>query len=137
MCYTYLEHQINKTVRATLTFDHRTPIYRQVAGMIREAILAGDLPEGEAIPSVRQISVEQGLNPQTVLNATRLLLDEGILEKRRGIGVFVKQGSRAALMIQELETFKGEEIPGLVSRARLLGLSSKETLGLIKDKFEE
>ena len=105
--------------------------------MIREAILAGDLPEGEAIPSVRQISVEQGLNPQTVLNATRLLLDKGILEKRRGIGVFVKQGSRAALMIQELETFKGEEIPGLVSRARLLGLSSKETLGPIKDKFEE
>lgn len=105
--------------------------------MIREAVLSGDLPEGKAIPSVRQISVEQELNPQTVLNATRLLLDEGILEKRRGIGVFVKEGARAALMRRELEIFKKEEIPVLVSRARLLGLSSKITLGLVKEKFEE
>ena len=124
-------------MRTTLIFDHKTPIYLQVARMIREAVLSGDLPEGEAIPSVRQISVEQELNPQTVLNATRLLLDEGILEKRRGIGVFVKEGARAALMRRELEIFKKEEIPGLVSRARLLGLSSKITLGLVKEKFEE
>ncbi len=67
-----------------ISFGNETPIYLQVAQMIRDAIVAGDLPEGEAIPSVRQLSVEQGLNPQTVLNATRLLLDEGILEKRRG-----------------------------------------------------
>lgn len=124
-------------MRTTLIFDHKTPIYLQVARMIREAVLSGDLPEGKAIPSVRQISVEQELNPQTVLNATRLLLDEGILEKRRGIGVFVKEGARAALMRRELEIFKKEEIPGLVSRARLLGLSSKITLGLVKEKFEE
>lgn len=124
-------------MRTTLIFDHKTPIYLQVARMIREAVLSGDLPEGKAIPSVRQISVEQELNPQTVLNATRLLLDEGILEKRRGIGVFVKEGARAALMRRELEIFKKEEIPVLVSRARLLGLSSKITLGLVKEKFEE
>ena len=124
-------------MHTTLTFDPKTPIFRQVAGMIREAILAGDLPEGEAIPSVRQISVEQELNPQTVLNATRLLLDEVILEKRRGIGVFVKEGARTALKRRELEIFKNEELPGLVNRARLLGLSSKETLGLVKDKFKE
>jgi len=105
--------------------------------MIRDAVAAGDLPEGEAIPSVRQVSAEQGLNPQTVLNATRLLIDEGILEKHRGIGIFVKEGARQALLGAELERFEADEIPALVNRARLLGLSRKATLDLIRGKFEE
>jgi len=120
----------------TINFDHRTPIYLQVARMIRDAVAAGDLPEGEAIPSVRQVSAEQGLNPQTVLNANHLLIEEGILEKRRGIGIFVREGARKALLGTELEHFKADEIPALVSRARLLGLSRKATLDLVKGKFE-
>lgn len=121
----------------TINFDHRTPIYLQVARMIRDAVVAGDLPEGEAIPSVRRVSVEQGLNPQTVLNATRLLIDEGILEKRRGIGIFVKEGARIALLGEELKRFKSADVPTLVSRARLLGLTSKATLDLVRGKFED
>lgn len=121
----------------TINFDHKTPIYHQVARMIRDAVVAGDLPEGEAIPSVRRVSVEQGLNPQTVLNATRLLIDEGVLEKRRGIGIFVKEGARTALLGEELKRFKAAEVPTLVSRARLLGLSPKATLDLVRKKFEE
>jgi len=121
----------------TLDFDHKTPIYLQVAQMIREAVLAGDLKEGEAIPSVRQISVEQGLNPQTVLNATRRLMDEGILEKRRGIGIFVRAGAHETLQRSELEVFRGEDIPGLVNRAKLLGLSMTETCALVKTGFKE
>ncbi len=121
----------------TINFDHKTPIYLQVARMIRDAVASGGLPEGEAIPSVRQVSVEQGLNPQTVLNATRLLIDEGILEKRRGIGIFVKEGARKALLSEELKRFKTADVPALVSRARLLGLTRKATLDLVKEKFEE
>ncbi len=121
----------------TIKFDHKTPIYLQVARMIRDAVVAGDLPEGEAIPSVRRVSVEQGLNPQTVLNATRLLIDEGILEKRRGIGIFVKEGARTALLGEELKRFKSADVPTLVSRARLLGLSRKATLDLVREKFED
>ncbi len=121
----------------TINFDHKTPIYLQVARIIRDAVASGDLPEGEAIPSVRQVSVEQGLNPQTVLNATRLLIDEGILEKRRGIGIFVKEGARKALLSEELKRFKTADVPALVSRARLLGLTRKATLDLVKEKFEE
>lgn len=121
----------------TIKFDHKTPIYLQVAWMIRDAVMRGDLPEGEAIPSVRQVSVEQGLNPQTVLNATKVLLDDGILEKRRGIGIFVKEGARKILLRAELERFKTDDIKALVSRARLLGLSRKATLELIKEQFEE
>ncbi|UCH62404.1 MAG: GntR family transcriptional regulator [Fidelibacterota bacterium] len=121
----------------TINFDHKTPIYHQVARIIRDAVAAGDLPEGEAIPSVRQVSAEQGLNPQTVLNATRMLIDEGILEKRRGIGIFVKKGARKTLLGQGLKRFEATDVPALVHRARLLGLSRKVTLDLVKEKFEE
>lgn len=121
----------------TINFDHKSPIYLQVARIIRDAVVAGDLPEGEAIPSVRQVSVEQGLNPQTVLNATRLLIDEGILEKRRGIGIFVKEGARKALLSEQLKRFKAADVPALVGRARLLGLTRKATLDLVRKKFED
>lgn len=121
----------------TINFDHSTPIYLQVARMIRDAVVAGDLPEGQAIPSVRQVSVEHGLNPQTVLNANHLLMDEGILEKRRGIGFFVKEGAREALMRAELARFESEDLPALVNRARLLGFSQKATLDLVREKFKE
>ena len=118
-------------------FNHKTPIYLQIAEMIRDAIVTGDLPEGEAIPSVRQVSVEQGLNPQTVLNANRMLLEEGILEKRRGIGFFVKEGARMVLLKAELERLKREDVPALINRAKLLGLSRQATLDLIKVHFKE
>ncbi|MFB0517290.1 MAG: GntR family transcriptional regulator [Candidatus Neomarinimicrobiota bacterium] len=120
-----------------LDFDHSTPIYLQVARMIRDAVVSGDLPEGEAIPSVRQVSVEHGLNPQTVLNANHLLIEEGILEKRRGIGFFVKEGARKSLLQAERERFKGDDVPALVNRAKLLGLSQQATVNLVKERFKE
>ena len=121
----------------TINFDHKTAIYLQVARIIRDAVASGDLGEGEAIPSVREVSAEQGLNPQTVLNATRLLMDEGILEKRRGIGIFVREGAREALLEAERERFRAEKVPDLVKRARVLGLSEKTTLDMVRVKFRE
>ncbi|MFC1620100.1 GntR family transcriptional regulator [Candidatus Neomarinimicrobiota bacterium] len=121
----------------SINFDHKTPIYLQVAGMIRDAVAAGDLAEGQAIPSVREVSAEHGLNPQTVLNATRVLIDEGILEKRRGIGIFVKEGAPQALLKAARAHFKTEELPAFVNRARLLGFSGKEIQDLTKQKIKE
>ncbi len=118
----------------TITFNQNTPIYLQVARMIRDAILTGDLSEGEAIPSVRRISVEHSLNPQTVLNATQTLVSQDVLEKRRGLGIFVKEGARQRLLDQELEIFITDEIPALTERARLLGVSTQEIVKLIKQK---
>lgn len=118
----------------SINFDQKTPIYLQVAGMIRDAVAAGDMPEGEAIPSVREVSAEHGLNPQTVLNATRVLIDEGILEKRRGIGIYVKEGAQQALLKVARGQFRSEEIPAFVSRAKLLGFSGKEIQDLIRQK---
>ncbi len=121
----------------TIHFDQTKPIYLQVAQMIRDSVIAGDLPEDSSIPSVRRISVDQGLNPQTVLNATHALVDEGILEKRRGVGIFVKRGARDLLRQRELNQLKQQEIPEMVTRARLLGLNAKETVQLVRENFKE
>lgn len=118
-------------------FNLNSPIYLQVAQMIKDAIVSGDLPEGEAIPSVRQISVEQELNPQTVLNATRLLMEESILEKRRGIGIFVRAGARENLLKNEREKFRSQDVPEMVARAELLGLTAVKTAEIVKEAFKE
>jgi len=120
-----------------IDFDSDTPIYLQIAEMIKEAILAGDIQEGEAIPSVRQISVEHNLNPQTVLNATQLLLNDNLIEKKRGLGMFVTDGARAQLQKNESKRFKQQEIPGIIDRAKLLDISKDQLLQMVKESFEE
>jgi len=105
--------------------------------MIREAIMAGDIEEGKSIPSVREISVEHSLNPQTVLNATQVLINEGLLEKRRGLGMFVQEGARKKLLQSELNHFKDDEVPALVNRARLLGIQKPELIEIVDDTYEE
>lgn len=120
-----------------IDFDSDTPIYLQIADMIRQAILAGDIKESEAIPSVRQISVEHNLNPQTILNATQLLLNENLIEKRRGLGMFVKEGAIEQLRRDESQRFKQEEIPALVNRAQLLNISKEQLLNIVNNTYEE
>ncbi|MCF7807708.1 MAG: GntR family transcriptional regulator [Candidatus Marinimicrobia bacterium] len=120
-----------------IKFDQKTPIYQQLADSIRQDILSGALREGEAIPSVRQISVDYGLNPQTVLNATQLLIQEGLLEKRRGLGMFVQKSARKQLNTSAGERFKNETIHSLVNEARLLAISKEELIDLIESKYEE
>lgn len=118
-----------------MEFDQKTPIYQQLAGFIRSAILAGDLPEEEAIPSVRQISVDEGLNPQTVLNATQMLVQEGLVEKRRGLGYYVAKGAREALRKNELDRFQQEEVPRFVQNAMALGLAVDQLEKLVRSAF--
>ena len=121
----------------TIEFDNDRPIYLQIADMIREAIMAGDIEEGKSIPSVREISVEHSLNPQTVLNATQVLINEGLLEKRRGLGMFVQEGARKKLLQSELNHFKDDEVPALVNRARLLGIQKPELIEIVDDTYDE
>lgn len=120
-----------------MNFDQKTPIYQQLAESIRQDILSGALQEDHAIPSVRQISVEHGLNPQTVLNATQLLIQEGLLEKRRGLGLFVKTDAHKQLNQSACDRFKNETIQALVGEARLLSISSKDLIELIQQNYGE
>ncbi len=119
-----------------LDFDNKTPIYLQITEMIRQSILSGDLAEGDAIPSVRQVSVEYGLNPQTVLNATQVLIQEGIIEKRRGLGMFVKKYALKQLRKSESENFRKERVPEFVQQGELLGLTADDLCELIKKNYK-
>jgi GntR family transcriptional regulator len=120
-----------------MNFDQKTPIYQQLAESIRQDILSGALPAETAIPSVRQISVEYGLNPQTVLNATQLLIQEGLLEKRRGLGMFVQKRARKQLNQSASERFKNETIVALVQEAQLLSISQSDLIKLIQKNYGE
>ncbi|NOZ08988.1 MAG: GntR family transcriptional regulator [FCB group bacterium] len=120
-----------------LNLNNDTPIYQQIAQMIRKAIIAGDLKEGSAIPSVRQISVEYKLNPQTILNATQILIQEGAIEKKRGLGMFVCTGAREKLITRESDIFRTEKTKDYIARGKILGYTEKQLCGLIKEKYEE
>ncbi len=120
-----------------MNFDQKTPIYQQLAESIRQDILSGALPAEQAIPSVRQISVEYELNPQTVLNATQLLIQEGLLEKRRGLGMFVHKGARKQLNQSASDRFKNETIQSVVQEAQLLQISQSDLIELIQKNYGE
>ncbi len=120
-----------------MNFDQKTPIYQQLAESIRQDILSGALPEETAIPSIRQISSEYSLNPQTVLNATQLLIQEGLLEKRRGLGLFVEKKAQKQLNKSASERFKSETIQSLVEEARLLAISKTDLIDLIQINYGE
>jgi GntR family transcriptional regulator len=104
------------------------PIYRQLRDRVVAMMLEGVLKEGEAIPSVRQVATEYRLNPLTVLKAYQQLADEGLVEKRRGLGMFVAQGASVALMKDERERFLAAEWPKIRATIQRLGLSTEDLL---------
>lgn len=103
-------------------WNESTPIYRQLRDHIKAMILDEALKEGDALPSVRQVSADFQLNPITVSKAYQELVDENLVEKRRGLGMYVNQGAREALLQNEREHFLREEWPVLRDRLRRLGL---------------
>jgi len=109
-------------------WDESQPIYRQLRDRVVAMMLEGTLKEGEALPSVRQVATEYRLNPLTVLKAYQQLSDEGLVEKRRGLGMFVSPGASSALMKDERERFLATEWPRIQATIQRLGLSAEELL---------
>jgi GntR family transcriptional regulator len=105
------------------------PIYWQLKDRTVAMILDGTLAEGEALPSVRNVASEFQLNPITVSKSYQALVDEGLVEKRRGLGMFVCEGARRKLVESERAKFLNEEWPAMLSRIEQLGLSIEELLG--------
>lgn len=103
------------------TWNETTPIYRQLADRLTGQLLAGDPPGGEAMPSVRVLARRYLINPLTVGRALQMLVDDGLVESRRGVGMYVQSGARARLRRSERERFLKHEWPLL--RTRLLQLS--------------
>ncbi|MCE3002984.1 MAG: GntR family transcriptional regulator [Xanthomonadaceae bacterium] len=112
----------------TVTWHDNTPIYRQLRDRVVAMILDGVLKQGDALPSVRQVAADFQLNPITVSKAYQELVDENLVEKRRGLGMYVSEGAREALLRNERERFLREEWPLLRMRLQRLGLTIDDLL---------
>ena len=109
-------------------WNDRQPIYRQLRDRVVAMILDGLLAEGEALPSVRSVAAERRVNPLTVLKAYQQLVDEGLVESRRGLGMFVTAGAHGKLLRAERETFLRDDWPTIRATIRRLGLQAEELL---------
>ncbi len=104
------------------------PIYRQLRDRVVAMILDGILKEGDPLPSVRNVAAEYRVNPLTVLKGYQQLVDEGLVESRRGLGMFINAGARSLLLKGERQKFLGEEWPRVYATIQRLGLNAEELL---------
>jgi len=104
------------------------PIYRQLRDRVVAMILEEVLVEGDALPSVRNVATEYRLNPLTVLKGYQELVDEGLVEKKRGRGMFINEGARTMLLKAERERFLEKEWPQVVATIKRLNLEVAELL---------
>lgn len=104
------------------------PIYRQLRDRIVAMILDGVLSEGDPLPSVRTVAAESRVNPITVMKGYQQLVDEGLVETRRGLGMFINAGARKLLLRGEREKFLSEEWPRVRETIERLGLTPEELL---------
>ena len=104
------------------------PIYRQLRDRVVAMILDGVLKEGDLIPSVRTVAAEYRVNHLTVLKGYQELVNEGLVESRRGLGMFVNTGARTMLLQGERQKFLGEEWPRIKATIKRLGLNPEELL---------
>ena len=104
------------------------PIYRQLRDRIVAMILDGALNEGDPLPSVRTVAAEYRVNPLTVLKSYQQLADDRLVEKKRGLGMFIKDGARNLLLQGERQKFLAEQWPRIYATIQRLGLKPKELL---------
>jgi GntR family transcriptional regulator len=104
------------------------PIYRQLRDRVVAMILDGVLKEGDPLPSVRTVAAEYRVNPLTVLKSYQQLVDEELVEKRRGLGTYIKTGARGLLLEGERQKFLSEEWPRVSANIQRLGLKAEELL---------
>jgi GntR family transcriptional regulator len=117
----------------TYEWNDNQPIYRQLRNMVVERIMDGSFVEGEAVPSVRQVAADYQINHLTVGKAYQELVDLGLLQKRRGLGMHVTAGAQANLTSQEQQQFIDEELPAFADRARVLGLDLDQVIELLQE----
>jgi GntR family transcriptional regulator len=117
----------------TNTWNDNQPIYRQLRDRVVTMILDGTLKDGDTLPSVRSVAAEYRLNPMTVMKGYQELVDAELVEKKRGLGMFVMQGASEKLMLTERDKFLQEEWPGIHSRIERLGIDIND---LIKNKLK-
>ncbi|WP_407351728.1 GntR family transcriptional regulator [Luteimonas sp. R10] len=117
----------------SIQWSEGAPIYRQLKERVIAMMLDGLLKPGDALPSVRQVAAEYQLNPITVSRAYQELADEALVEKRRGLGMFVTDEASKKLLANERERFLTEEWPQVLERIQRLGLATEDLLKPIRN----
>ena len=109
-----------------IEWNDSQPIYRQLRDRVVASILDGSLAEGDPLPSVRTVAADFRVNPLTVLKSYQELVDEQLVEKRRGLGMFVRDGARRLLLQNERQKFLNDEWPRICATIKRLGLKKEE-----------
>ncbi|MDD7278137.1 MAG: GntR family transcriptional regulator [Oscillospiraceae bacterium] len=112
--------------------DGEKPIYVQMAEWIEENILSGAFPEETQIPSTTDISAQYKINPATALKGMNILVDKGIIYKKRGLGMFVSEGAAEKLRSERKQEFFEKFVKSLMSEAEKLGITKNEVIDMIE-----
>lgn len=119
-----------------IDFEDERPIFQQIALGIEDAILTGAFEEGEQIPSITEFSVTYKINPATALKGINLLVDAGVLYKKRGVGMFVTEGAVMKLKEKRREEFYDSYVRSLIEEAKKLGISGDEIIAMVARGYE-
>ena len=117
-------------------FDQSAPIYQQLSDQMEEMIFSGLFPEGQQVPSTTQLSQELHINPATVLKGMNLLVDHHLLEKKRGLGMFVTKGAKERIMEKRKEGFYQNYVVSLIKEATKLQITEDHLLSLIQRGYQ-
>lgn len=120
-----------------MKFDDSVPIYLQIKEKIENAIITDTLREEESIPSIRTLAQQYRLNPQTISNAVSELMNEGIIFKKRGIGMFVEKGAKTKLKKKKNQEFRNDDLIKLIHKSKSLGISKNELIETIISVYDK
>ncbi len=115
--------------------NNQTLIYQQIAALIEDGILSGEYAEGEQVPSTNEISRVFHINPATAAKGINALVEQGLLYKKRGIGMFVEQGARETLRKHRRAAFCKQEAETFVQHAKKLGITKQELQAILAELF--
>lgn len=112
------------------------PLFRQIADLVEDAVVDGSLTEGDRAPSTNELASFHSINPATARKGLQLLVDRGILAKRRGLGMFVEPGARDRVLTRRREAFAADYLAPLIDEARSLGLTRADLHDLVERTAE-
>ena len=118
-------------------FDESRPIFLQLAEMLEDGIISGAFPEGGQIPSITEYSAALKINPATALKGINLLVDAGLVYKKRGVGMFVAEGAREALLAKRREGFYESRAKPAAREAKALGITLDELKKMMERGYED
>ena len=113
--------------------DDGTPLFVQIAGQLADDIVDGQLAAGDRVPSTNELAAFYRINPATAAKGINMLVDDGVLEKRRGIGMFVAAGAREDLLAERRKQFAEQYVSPMVAEASRLGIDSDTLVSLVKE----